>query len=179
MIEFKTLSTDLIEDVIKLQYKNLRVNLSKYQQEEQGFLTISHSKDLLEGMTSVTPSIIAVEDNTIAGYCLSMDSQFRNSVPILVPMFDLFDSIEIDGIPLKDLKYITVGQVCVAEEFRGRGTFSGLYNSFKKCFSEEYNLAITEISDKNKRSMAAHKKVGFEFLKKYTAPDGEIWNVVV
>jgi hypothetical protein len=170
---------DDIQAVLALQSANLHDHLSKEQIATQGFLTISHSLELLEKMSKASPQIIAKANDLIVGFCLSMTQEFENEIPILIPMFETMNNVSYQNKQLKEYNYITVGQVCVADSFRGQRIFDGLYSSFRKQFETEYEMAVTEISIRNTRSLAAHQRVGFVPLEHYTAPNGEVWQIVV
>jgi predicted GNAT superfamily acetyltransferase len=168
-----------LKAVLALQSANLHDHLSKEQIETQGFLTISHSLELLGKMSKVSAQIIAKANDQIVGFCLSMTQEFENEIPILVPMFEMMNNVSFQNKKLKDYHYITVGQVCVADGFRGQSIFDGLYSSFRNQFETDYEMAVTEISIRNTRSLAAHHRVGFVPLEQYTAPNGEVWQIVV
>ena len=170
---------DDIKAVLALQSANLHDHLSKEQITSQGFLTISHSLDLLAKMSKVSAQIIAKANEQIVGFCLSMTQEFENEIPILVPMFETMNNVSFQDKKLKDYQYITVGQVCVADGFRGQRIFDGLYAEFRNQFETEYEMAVTEISLRNTRSLSAHQRVGFVPLEQYTAPNGETWQSVV
>ena len=175
---FSLLTPSDIPAVLTLQQANLKPNLTEEQRKAQGFLTIQHSPALLEEMNADAPSIVAKVDHEIAGFCLAMTRKFEKSIPILIPMFELIDQLEYENKQLKDYQYIVVGQVCVGNGFRGQGIFDGLYAQYKDVYAGKYELAVTEIAALNTRSMAAHQRVGFKFLHQYTAPDGQVWNIV-
>ena len=167
-----------LKAILALQSANLHDHLSKEKIETEGFLTISHGLELLENMSNVSPQIIAKANEQIVGFCLSMTQEFENEIPILIPMFETMNNVSYQNKKLKEYDYITVGQVCVAEGFRGQHIFDGLYSAFKNEFSANYEMAVTEISLRNSRSLAAHQRVGFVPLEQYTAPNGEVWQIV-
>jgi RimJ/RimL family protein N-acetyltransferase len=73
-----------------------------------------------------------------------------------------------------------MGQVCVAEGYRGRGVFDGMYQKMKEVCRADYDFVITEIAERNTRSIRAHERVGFEILHTFSdAVAGEDWRVVV
>lgn len=179
MTEIRTAYSD--EDllgILKLQQENLPVAISAEEALSEGFVTVVHDFQLLKKMNDLSPHIIAVDGNSVVGYCLSMLSVFRNEIPVLVPMFDLFDQLTWRGQSIKTTPYIVMGQVCIAKSHRGRGIFDQLYKAFKKQHQREFEVALTEISERNQRSWRAHLKAGFELLHKYQAENGEKWLVV-
>ena len=97
-------------------------------------------------MHEQTPSIIAKDDDQLAGYALVMTTGCRHLVPDLEPMFKQFDSLNYQGRPLSELRYYVMGQICVAREYRGQRVFDGLYDKHRELMKDRYDLVITEIS---------------------------------
>jgi hypothetical protein len=50
---------------------------------------------------------------------------------------------------------------------------------YRAVHGDNFDFAITEISDQNYRSLAAHYRVGFRELSRYPNADGDIWVIVV
>lgn len=58
------------------------------------------------------------------------------------------------------------------------GVFKGLHDFFRGVYEKEYEFMITEIALNNIRSLAAHKKQGFEEISR--DKQGEVgWSIVV
>jgi RimJ/RimL family protein N-acetyltransferase len=70
-----------------------------------------------------------------------------------------------------------MGQVCIAKPYRGRGLFKALFQHHKKIYQSQFDLFITEIATRNRRSMRAHEKVGFKVIHIHRDEMDE-WNVV-
>jgi GNAT superfamily N-acetyltransferase len=178
---FTTVSTDdEIWQLLALQQKNLPRNISEEVANDQGFVTVVHNFDLLSRMNAAYPQIIAKDADKVVGYALVMPESFRNDVPVLTAMFTMLDELEYEGKLVKDYRYYAMGQICVAEGYRGQGLFDGLYAKHKAELSDKFDLCITEIAKRNTRSLAAHKRVGFEIIHEYfdtTHP--ELWEVVL
>lgn len=130
-------------------------------------------------MNTLENATIAKEDNQIVGYLLAMTKDLRNDIPILISMFDVLDELPYQGQKLQDYHYIVVGQACIAESHRGKGVFDQCYAAYKKHLSEKYDFTVTEISKRNRRSLRAHSRVGFQVIHDFVAPDGEAWDIVV
>lgn len=176
MITYIPVSTsEQIRQILDLQQQNLATNLTEEQKKAQGFVTLVHTVDILEQMNAAEPSIIALDGNQIAGYCLAMTEEFKGAFPDLQPMYRQIAGMQARGEIMKG-RHITIGQVCVAQNYRGQGVFESLYEAFKNQYSQRYAFAITEISAKNQRSLQAHKRIGFTVV--YTHPGGE-WLTVL
>lgn len=179
MITFKEVTTnDELYQILELQEQNHVTNVSHTQLMSQGFVTVKHDYELLSQMNRVEASIIAKDKDRVVGFCLAMPKSFSGSVPVLIPMFETFDELCYQDKVVADFNYIVVGQVCVAEAYRGKGVFDEMYRTYGSHLENRYDFAITEISKLNPRSLQAHKRVGFEFLHAYTAPDGD-WDIVL
>lgn len=166
-----------LEQILQLQAANLRDHVSPEQASREGFLSVAHTLDVLERMHALAPSVIAKEGDTLAGYALVMPVEARAFVPLLEPMFQLFETLSWRGRPLNDSRYYVMGQICVADAFRGRGVFDALYREHQVRYGTRYDCTVTEVATRNTRSMRAHARVGFEVLKTYRDATDE-WAVV-
>ena len=170
-----------VAQIIELQTRNLTVNLDHETQRSQGFVTVQHDPGVLLRMNLEKPSVIAKAGDELAGYALVMPRSFAREVPVLQPMFDLLDTLSWREKALVDHpRWFVMGQVCVAEAYRGQGIFDGMYLKMKELYQNEYDFVVTEIALRNTRSIRAHERVGFKTLHEYDDPNnGERWAVVI
>jgi hypothetical protein len=108
-----------LEGILALQKANLPSSITKEELQSQGFVTVVHSLDDLRKMNEIESHIIAKSDDKVIAYLLAMTSASKNNIPILKPMFQMFDSIDFNGNSVSSYQYIVVGQVCVDKYFRG------------------------------------------------------------
>jgi hypothetical protein len=180
MVIYTTSTTDKdLEQILQLQKQNLRAGLTAEQIATQGFVTVSHSFEDLQKMNAIEPHVIARDNDLVVAYLLAMTARSRFDIPVLVPMFDMFEQIDYQHKKVANYRYIVVGQVCVAEGYRGKGVLDACYAVYRDYFKNKYDFAITEIATRNQRSIKAHKRIGFETIREYVAPDGEAWSIVV
>jgi GNAT superfamily N-acetyltransferase len=72
-----------------------------------------------------------------------------------------------------------MGQICVASGYRGRGVFDGLYRAMADTYRDRFDFTVTEVAERNTRSLRAHARAGFETLHVYHDPTaGERWHVI-
>jgi hypothetical protein len=70
----------------------------------------------------VKSTIIAKENDKVIGYLLAMTKTSRApTYRILVPMFELFETIFYRDKKISDYNYLVVGQVCIDKAWRGQG----------------------------------------------------------
>lgn len=180
MVIYKTAKTDTeLSQILELQKKNLPQNITEEQKISQGFVTVNHDFETLKKMNLLEPAIIAKESDSVIGYLLAMKPELRNEIEVLVPMFNIFDTITYKAKNLSKYNYIVVGQVCVAEGYRGKGILDAMYKEYKRVLSPKYDFALTEIITDNLRSVNAHKRIGFELLHRYTSPDTRNWDIIL
>ncbi len=172
-------STDELRQILVLQRQNLASNISTEILESQGFVTVEHTLGLLEKMNAAVPQTIAKDGAAVVGYALVMTKEFRTDIPVLEPMFAKLPQINYQGKAISEYRFYVMGQICIDEAYRGQGVFDQLYNGQKKQLAGQYDLCVTEVAVRNKRSLKAHQRVGFQSVMQYTAPDGEIWHVLV
>lgn len=170
-----------VELILALQAENHRDQVDAATAASDGFTSVRHDPAVLQAMNRAYPSAIARANDRLAGYCLMMAQEFRDQVPILQPMFDLLDGLCWRGAALAgNPRWFVMGQVCVARDFRGQGVFDGLYNELRAAYASRFDFTVTEISQRNARSLRAHRRVGFETLHVYRdAAADEMWEVVV
>ena len=164
-------------DIISLQSANLPGNISVDEKDREGFVTVHHTLDQLTLLNRPYPHIIAKLANTLVGYALVMLSEYRNAIPVLVPLFDRLDAVRYHGKVFSQLPYLVMGQICIAKGYRGQGIFSGLYQKMKIVLSPHYEWIVTSISIGNPRSIRAHQKIGFVELDQFVDHTDE-WIVV-
>ena len=165
-----------LEEIIALQQRNLPLNISADEKNDQGFVSVQHTIMLLTKMHDAHPHIIAKHNNKVVGYALCMVQEFRNEIPLLTPMFNQIDKAIKEQN--KNLNYMVMGQVCVDKDYRKQGVFRALYKYMKENISKEYNAIITEVDVKNTRSVNAHKAIGFELLKEHQS-NNQNWQLIV
>lgn len=180
MIEYTTSQSD--EDlygILSLQKQNLAVHLSEAEIASQGFVTVAHSFDDLAKMNAIEQSAIAKDNQRVIAYLLAMTARSKQDIPVLVPMFEIFEKIEFEERTLADYHFIVVGQVCVDKAYRGQGVLDRLYRFYRDRFRDRYDFAVTEIASTNLRSLKAHARNGFRTIHQYAAPDGVEWSIVL
>ena len=169
--------TELLQ-ILDLQQQNLRDKHSEAVEKEQGFVTVVHSLPVLQQMHAFAPSIIVKDNETLAGYALTMTRECSTLVPELISLFAGVEKLLYKGKPLTQYHFYVMGQVCVDIHYRGTGVFDMLYQEHKNVFGNKYDFIITDIATRNTRSMRAHERVGFRKIKTYRDELDE-WAVVV
>lgn len=179
-MEYSTAKTvQDIEQILELQQNNLPQNLTAEEIASQGFVTVHHSFQILQKMNSIEQSIIAKENDKVIGYLLAMTKESMDDIPVLIPMFKVFDNVTYKNKKIAAYNYIVVGQVCIAAGYRGKGILDDCYTAYKNHFQYKYDFAITEVHKSNLRSLKAHTRIGFENIHSYTDPNGDQWVVVI
>ena len=166
-----------LEQIQELNHQNLKTNLSAEEQSQEGFVSWPYPLQLLEQMNRLAPSIIVKQGDEVVGYALVTlveASAFHEDLKLMLANIR---TVQYKAKPLAQCNFYLMGQVCVKKEFRGKGVFNLLYQEHKKTYSKDYELLVTEISAKNKRSLNAHEKLGFEIIHRYKIDDEE-WVVV-
>ena len=131
MIKYQLTATDQeLEEIIALQQKNLPLNISSGEKNDEGFVSVQHTLALLRKMHDAHPHVIAKHNDKVVGYTLCMLQEFRNEIPLLTPMFNQIDKA------IKELSenfnYMVMGQVCVDKDYRKQGIFRALYTVYAR-----------------------------------------------
>ena len=162
-----------LSQILRLQQANLSPSLTEKEKKSEGFVTVAHTLELLRTMNDKCAHILAKDGNLVVGYALCMHPDFRNDIDILKPMFR-----KIESVFNPEERYLIMGQICIAKSYRKRGIFRGLYQKMQESMQEEFPNIITEVDEKNQRSLLAHYAVGFQDLCKYHT-DGIEWTVLL
>lgn len=156
-----------LDGILALQRQNLEATVGSEVALRDGFVTVRHTREDLQAMHTIAPSVVAKAGDTLVGYALTMPLACGPIVPVLAPLFDKIGELAPAlGVAL-DRVYV-MGQVCVAEAHRGRGVFDALYAGHRRLFADRWDLCVTDVALRNGRSLRAHERVGFERLATYT-----------
>ena len=171
---------DDLKQILHLQALNHKSNLSPEQALKNGFVTVRHTESLLKTICQPYHHIIAKLDDKVVGYALVMLSRYSNLVPELQMMDDLLNKLYYTNKPMRTFKYVIMGQICIAEEVRGKRVFDDLYGYMSTYLKNHFDFIITEVAERNQRSMKAHQRVGFHTIHTYHEESiDEVWNVVI
>jgi GNAT superfamily N-acetyltransferase len=181
MITYTTAQSEAdLQGILSLQKANLVRNLGQEEIQSQGFVTVDHTYEQLASLNAIEPHLIAKVEDEVVGYLLCMTAASKGDIPVLEPLFELFDGLSYQGRSVSSYHYLVVGQVCVAKAYRGQGVLDQAYAAYRQFFGKKYNFAITEIALTNPRSLNGHRRVGFEVIHQYTDPkSGVEWAVVL
>ncbi len=179
MVSIKLVSDSIeLEGIKKLQHQNLKNILSDSEIASQGFVTAEYSLEFLDKMHLAAPSVLAKDQDEVVGYALVSIHSIRAYHDLLADLFNCIDRSEYQGEKLAATKYVVVGQLCVAKEYRGMGIVDQMYQYFKKQYSKEFQYCITDIAQDNPRSLKAHLKTGFQVIDTLTY-GGVSWDIVL
>ncbi len=167
-----------LQAILAIQEENHFKTVSSNFSENKGFVTVQHTFEMLQKLNEKAPHIIAKSNEEVAGYALVMLAEFKDLVPVLIPMFKTFENINYKGKPLIDSRYYVMGQVCVKEGFKRQGIFKKLYLKHKEEYSSKFDYCVTEVSSSNIPSMKAHEKVGFKTIHTFKDETDE-WNILL
>jgi len=167
-----------LEGIRKLQEANLKKNLTAEEVETEGFVTAEYSIEFLETLHTAGPSIIAKEADQVVGFALVAPKSIRYQHDLLSDLFNCIDKIIYHGRSLKNVRYVVVGQLCVAKNYRGLGLVQQMYRHFKESLTGEYDCCITDVEENNPRSLKVHLKTGFQVIDSFSYA-GSNWNIVL
>lgn len=181
MITYHRASTvDELHQILALQQENLPTALSEEIQKREGFVTVHHDFDLLKRMNDACPHIIATDGERLVGYTLCMHPKFGDEIEVLRPMFKEIHRLINDpktSFKLTTDNFIVMGQVCIDANYRKQGIFRKLYETMLVEIRPQFESIITEVDQKNARSLKAHYAIGFKLLSRYSS-EGHQWELI-
>jgi len=153
-----------LEGIRNLQEVNLKRNLTEEEAVLEGFVTAEYTIEFLARLHQLVPSVIAKEEDRVVGYAIAASTAIRKEHDLLGDLINNIDGIIYNDHLLKDSRYIVVGQLCVARDYRGLGLVRQMYNHFKSYLSSDYDYCLTDVASDNPRSLKAHLKSGFHVV---------------
>jgi predicted GNAT family N-acyltransferase len=166
-------------DIFRLQQENLSRNVPDEEKQGQGFVSAETPPELLKEIIEQEGIAVARMDDKVVGYLMPMSLNHAQQVPFLRPFIERLDEVQFEGRPLSEYRYHIFGQVCIDKDYRGKGILEKLHQELINKFSEDYDLAVTEISANNTRSLGANTgKMGWKIVDTYLS-DEINWHVVI
>ena len=84
-----------------------------------------------------------------------------------------------EGKPLQERRFCILAQVCIDQDFRGKGILEQIYKGACMTLKTKFELGIGEIDDSNQRSLYAHvNNIGMQDIGQYCF-NGVKWHIVV
>jgi hypothetical protein len=145
------------QQMLALQQRN-HVDTPGVAGGADGFVSLAYTAATLELVRGPHHHVLAKSGGEVAGYALVMLREHGDLFPELGPMFDVADQA------LGTRPYFVMGQVCVAQAYRGQGVFDGLYHALRTQMRAHFPLVVTEVSRANPRSLRAHERIGLRAL---------------
>ncbi|KAI8620784.1 hypothetical protein BC830DRAFT_1077561 [Chytriomyces sp. MP71] len=174
-----------LEQIHALMQTNMKHNLTSL---EEGFLSIEYSLPYLHEMHQTTPAIVVLApssshpntDPVVVAYALAVDKDTARRHKELGEAIEIVDARCIfEGRALRDVRYVIMAQVCVAEGWRGKGLVQDMYALFTREYRDRgFELVETEVSKANERSMKAHLKSGWVAIDSLFMEGGD-WHIIV
>ena len=169
--------SDLLQ-IRGLNQNNLINNLSRKDELEYGFVTLNYNMELLKDVNKIQKSIVARDNDKIVGYAIVIDKTVYGLNKLFDDLIDRLSTISFNSKKLKNVNYALVGQLCIKKEYRGMGIVKKIYDFYKKEYSKKYQYLITDIDEKNKRSLSAHLKIGFQIISNFYWEESN-WNIIL
>ena len=178
MLKAKLVSTDNeLEQIAALSNANLSANISAETKAREGFVSWVYTPEILKALHAVAPSVIVMDGGALAGYAITLTRECLPLYPAAADTFMHASTLFFGGRPLSQHPFYLMGQICVAEAWRGKGIVDVLYQGHRQFYHSRYDFLVTEISTSNPRSLRAHQKVGFAIIDTHHDPAGH-WDVV-
>ena len=170
-VRLHSTTEDLLQ-ILDLQKRNHKDAISREQAVKEGYVTVRHNMESLSEICGEDGHVIAVYNNEVVGYALTMHSMYAEKIPELIELMEQLRSIE------DNQEFLIMGQLCVAKEWRGKGVVKNMYAHMKDCFVDRYPGIYTEVASDNLRSLKAHIKCGYQVIHTYDNRAGKEWKIV-
>jgi hypothetical protein len=102
-----------LKQILQLHAQNHKDSVDEDNKAKQGFVTVKHSFSEIKALNNIEKHTILKINNQVEAYVLAMTKKSKNLIPILEPMFKIFDEIFYKNKKISDYNYMVCGQVCV------------------------------------------------------------------
>jgi hypothetical protein len=167
-----------LSGIKKLQDANLKTRISGAEMEQEGFVTSEYTLEFLQMMHESAPSVIAKDGDEVVGYALVATRSAGKHHKLLAGLVKEIDLKMYKGKKLADSEYILIGQLCVSKLYRRQGLVQKMYAFYRRELSPAYDYGLTDVDEKNPRSLKAHLKSGFTILDTLMY-EGSTWHIVI
>ncbi len=165
--------------ILELQRVNLAENVSEEKKKTRGFVSVRCTPELLNKIILQEKITVATVGEKLAGYLMPMTVEHAATIPLLDPFLEKVRILQFEGKQIHEYRYCIIGQVCVDEEFSGKGIAGKLYAELKTRLASQYDLGISEVGSNNPNSLHVHlDKIGLQDVETYSA-DGRDWHIVI
>lgn len=157
---------DQFDQIVNLENENL---LDIFNESEQihGFLSVKFSIEQFKEMDKDLCVFVALKEDKVVGYLAASTFAFDKKFKILSCMIQQCEHLVLNGKPLFSQKLCIPGSIYIHKEYRGKDIFINLYQKLFDYLSNAFDIAVTFVSQINKRSLEAHKKIGMKSIDSF------------
>lgn len=174
----KVLHHDDLIQIKHLNQENLKNNLSQRDRLKYGFLTLEYDIELLLKVNNIEKTIVAKNGNKIVAYAIVINKTAYGLNKLFDDLIDRVNNLKYNKTNLYKIDYALVGQLCISKDYRGKGLVKEIYKFFKKEYSKKYKYLVTDIDERNTRSLNAHLKNKFQIIDNFYWGDS-YWNIIL
>ena len=111
MLYATTVTSDAeLQQILDLQFINLKQHISPEEKNEQGFVTMVFTMDMLRAMHQLAPTIIVKDDDRVVAYAIVFLKEGRSFYPGKESMFKNFEQISWNGKWFTSYNYYIMGR---------------------------------------------------------------------
>ncbi len=143
------------KELVALNNSWYRDNLNEL---ENGFLSVTYGSDFFESIIKNEDILVFTFDGEIVGYILVND----------IYISDRIKNIKAEYYEIRNenfTKKVAFGyQILIDRIVQGKGYFHEAQKEYLNYIKKKYEVLVSTVSKENIRSIAAHKKAGWNFI---------------
>ncbi len=178
-IEYRLAQEEDLPQVLALQEENHHSRVDAEAQIREGYVSLKMSLEFLERVRNGEGFFVAMHVNQVIGYEIPLTQEHCQEFSMLDAFVERIDHNDVDGTPLRQLKWIHEGQICLKSEWKGTGVAKELHKKFTKHLQDKgHEILLSGVSESNPRSVKFHvEKAGFKILETCSV-EGDNWHVI-
>ena len=135
---------------------NTKENLTAEEREE-GYITGGGPpEDALAAMAEDPGFAVAADGTTVIGCIGASRFDQHEGQPVVETMADACSEADFRGESLFAYRTFLYGPAIVAQDYRGRGVLSDMFETLIEIVAEEFEVGLAWVANENQTSYAAH-----------------------
>lgn len=175
-LEIRFAESNEISLVKKLLEENHETKIS-IEQRSKGFLVYRPSIEELISLNEELGIVVAKEAENLAGYLILMSRERAHQDEFFSKFSNEISKVKYRKKILECYNYFVFAQVCIDKRYRGLYVQNRTYDFAEKSHPR-FELAVAEINDENKVSLAASKQARFKKVGSCVS-ESSLWHIVV
>jgi hypothetical protein len=165
------------DQMVALQRRNLISALDPLDRED-GFLATAFTAKQFQEIDNSLGIFVAVDEDKVCGYLCASTPAFNQNFPIPKAMLERCATLFYHGQRITNYRYVIASPACIEKSYRRTYVFLRLAERILSFISNQHELILTLISEKNTQSLHSAQKMGMEIIDQFDVEEQRFYILV-